>query len=196
MKKMLLVVVALLFLLSGCNSNENENELEKALNNLENAESLSIDMTIYDLPFFGTMSLVEKNDGDLRFSSNPLSDPTYSKMIDGEEYEYVLSDDNILVLSDTPVDVEDDSSNDSFTDKLVAEDFDEEDGVWVYKGGNIYLDEEETEYMNDIEIVLDSDGEFGTMTFVVYTDEMTTDVEVSISGINATTIVVPENYDD
>jgi len=194
MKKIIVVMFALLFLLSGCNGKENK--LEIALKNLEDADSLRIDMTMYDLPFFGTMSLVMKNDGDLRFSSNPLGDPTYSKIVDGEEYEYILSSENVLVLSDTPEEAEDDSSSDSFTDQLKAEDFSEVDGVWVYNGDNIYLDEEETEYMTDIEITLNSDGEFGTMTFVIYTDEMSTDVELTVSGINETNIVVPENYDD
>lgn len=197
MKKMLLaVVITLMLFVSGCDGEEKGNALENALETMDSAESIRMDLTMYDLPLFGTLSLVMKVDGSLMYVSNPLGDPTYSKQVEGLEYEYVLNDQNVLVLSETPLEEQEDFSSSSFTEDLDAKNFAEEEGVWVYSGDNIYLDDEETEYMTDIEITLDKDGNFELMTFVIYTDDLSTNVDLTISGINDTTIVVPVNYDE
>lgn len=190
MRKLLFVgMLLLVFIFSGCNGG---NELEKALETLSNADSLRMDITMDGIPFFGSMTMTSKKDGYLRYSSTTFGDPTYSKMIDGKEYEYVLDDNDVLVLSDVPNESEDEDEDDNgFTEQLKAEDFEKIDDEWILKEDRLYLDESEVGYMKDIVIVLDSEGNIKTMVCVLHLDGLVSNVEIEFSGINDTKITVP-----
>lgn len=191
MKRFLAVLVLVLSLaLTGCSETEPENELENALELMEEADSFRMDLTMGGIPLFGTVTVVTKADGDMRFQGTFLGD-TYSKIIDGLEYEYVLDENNELVLSETANDAEDSADDYDFLLGVEAEDFTKDGSVWTYSGETLYLDDDQTETMSDIIITLDSDGYLDLMTFTLNTDSLTSDVELDISGVNSTVITLP-----
>jgi len=198
MKKALgLFVLTLLIILTGCSDpGEKLNDLEKALDAMDSAESYRMDMTMNNIPLFGTMSLVLKVDGDISYMSNPFGEPVYTKTIDGVEYEYVLNENDVLELSDTPMDMEDADETEDYLSDIEAVDFEqdeENDLVWTYTLERMYLNADETEYMSDIVITLDDDGMIDSMTFTLYSDDFSSDIEIEFSGINNTTLTVPGN---
>lgn len=191
MKKLLLVCVTLFaFTLSGCSQLDNESEIEKALNHMENIESYRMDITMYDLPIFGTMSVVFKIDGDMRYHSSPLFDEgTYSKIVEGKEYEYIQID-GVYTLSDVPEETDDQEAT-SYTEDLNPELFEKNDNdEWVYPE-TVYTNDEETEYMDNIIITLNDDGYIKTMTYTMYSDDMAIDCEIALSGYGSTTVELP-----
>ncbi|MFH5881320.1 hypothetical protein [Liberiplasma polymorphum] len=188
--KKLLVLFTLMFVitLSGC-----QNKLEKAFNTMEEVESYRMDMTISNVPLFGTLTFTFKVDGDLSYTSNPLGgEGTYTKTVDGEEYDYILQTNGTYVLSDTPNETNDEL-NSILLDDLNYDDFEETSkGVWELTKERIYLNDEETEYMKDVVIILNADGYIDTITFSMVSDGMNVDVEIDISGYNNTTVQLPE----
>lgn len=189
-KVMLLLVVLFAFSLTGC-TDEEVNELEFALTSMDELDSYRMDITMEDFPMFGNLFITAKLDGDLLSLSSPFADEvSYSKIIDGEEYAYILNDDGELVLSDTPVEYEDGDTD--FLDELTYEDFEKVEDEWVLIEDRIYINEIETEYMKDVVIVLDDDGYLDEMTFTLFTEGYSINVILEISGINSTTVTLPE----
>lgn len=198
MKRFYAVVILIFVItLSACGGSSG-NALEKALDKMETADSYRMDVSMDGLPFFGSITIVTKVDGDLSYQSSIFGDAVYSKMVDGLEYEYVLNANDELVLSTTPeeVDTDEDEEDDDFLSEIQAEDFKQDAEntlVWTFDGDNLYMNDEETEYMTDIVITLDDTGNIDTMSFTMYTEDLSSNVVIAISGVNNTTITVPGN---
>lgn len=193
--KRLLVVLTFVFVvtLTACGGSDSKG-LEGALEKLEKADSYTMKMSMDGVPFFGEITITSKVDGDLRYEEYPFGDPVYSKIVDDEEFQYYLDNNGEYVLSEYPIYYEDEEEDYEFLDEIDAEDFEQDESndlVWIYTEENLYQTEDETEYMTEIVITLDEDGDFYSMTFIVESEELTSNVEVLISDINNTTISLP-----
>lgn len=185
MKKLLLALVLVFSLsLAGCDS---RNDLEKAWDAMEEADSYTMEMTM-TVTGFGELTLEMYFDDDLIRATNPFGPDSYSKIVDGKEYEYELVGGE-YVLSDTPIDDEDES--DMF-DELKVEDFVQDGDKWVYEDKQ-YLSDDETEYMEDITITLTDDGLIDTITFTMISPELEAEVVVKVTDINDTKVELPSN---
>ena len=188
MKKILLTLLMVLTItLSGCSS-----DLEDAANKMDSLDSYRMDVTMKNVPMFGTITTTMKVDGDVTYTSSPLSDEgVYTKTVDGKTYQYLPQENGEYILSDRPMDEENvDDSN--FLNDIDMEDFEKEDNnKWVLKEDRVYLDESETDYMSEVVLIISSDGYIEEMTFKMNTSGMVIEVECTFSGFNSTNIVIP-----
>jgi len=191
MKKTLMaVLIGLLFIFVSCSS---ANDLENAFDKMETVDSYRMDMKMTNVPFVGSMSITVKQDGDMTYSSNPLlTEGLYQKTIDGEVYDYILQEDGSYELSTTPS--SDEEEDLEYVDSLDYNDFSETDDMtWTMKTDRIYLDENESEYMENVVITLNNQGYFDTINFSVTTEGLTLDVEITFTDYNNTTVELPTN---
>ena len=189
MKKTLtLLFFTLLLIFSGCSSKSN---LEEAYAKMETVDSYRVDMKMDNIPLVGSMSITIKQDGDMLYTSNPFFEQgIYQKMIDGETYDYELQEDGSYILSSTPSGETEDETD--YIDELDYTNFSEtDDNTWVSNSERIYLDDEETDYLEDIIITLNDDGYFDTIQFTLTAEGVTMDIELVYSGYNTTTVELP-----
>lgn len=187
MKKFLmLVILALSFSMISCGNN-----LEKSFEKMEELDSYTMEITMSNIPIFGSMTILMKTDGDMLYTSNIYSGETYSKFIDGEEYVYIENNGE-YVLSDTPIESDDDNIDSGLLDTIDFEDFEKDDnGDWVLKTDKVYLDDEETTYMRNVTITVNDDGYITSMTFEMMSEGMKIDVEALFSDFNDTEVQLP-----
>ncbi len=184
MKRILTALVLLLTMsLIGCDLGGNA--LEKALNNMENEDNVTMVMTMSDIPYIGSMQATMKLDGEYS-SVETLLGVEYFKEVDGQLYAYYEG-----VLSDTP---EEDSDENDFADfdLFTVEDFEEVNGVWVLQQEKIYVDDTQSEYMSNVEITVGADGNISLLEFDVTAEDLTMGVSIAFSDYGSTVVDVPE----
>lgn len=196
MKKILFFVLMsfTVFALIGCATGAGKTEIEKAFANMDDLESYRMDITMSNIPLVGSMTMTMKYDGDYIYASavsSYYSQYTYYKVVNGNVYEYIEGENGYTLSTEA------ESSEDmgDYIDFVDPENFVEEEGKWVYKDDRLYLDDEETEYMEDIMIEISDDGYISSMVFTVSSEGMSFDAEISFSGFNSTSITLPSGIE-
>lgn len=187
MKKLfLLVILSLAFTMFSCGR-----DLEKSFDKMEDLDSYTMEITMSNIPIFGSMTVLMKIDGDMIYTSNIYSGESYSKMIDGEEYEY-YEEGGQYILSDTPIESDDDEIDSGLLDLIDYDDFEEsKNGEWTLKSDKVYLDDEETTYIKSVVLKVNDDGYITSMSFEMVTEGMKVDVEALFSDFNNTNVQLP-----
>lgn len=199
MKKLLLVAVFLLtFFITGCdafgNNNqdnqETEDNLELALTKMNQLDSYQLELVMNDVPIFGTITLVQKFDGDLMSLDNQLVDVQYSKIIEGETYKYILENE-VYTLSETPMESSGLTDNAMLLNEINPSDFIETSTGYSLNITRVDLNDEGTEYMSDIIITLTDDGYINQLSFQVHDGDLEISASITFSEYNNVTITVP-----
>lgn len=129
MKKLYLALMLVLALgLSSCDGGASE--IEKSLSNMETVDSYRLDMTMEDIPLFGTMTAYILVDGDYMYTSFFGFD-MYGFTSEGTEYALVEIDDEYFAMETLDASGLGEFENDIFKD-FSAEDFVKDDeGYYV-----------------------------------------------------------------
>lgn len=186
MKK--LIIIVMLFVLSGCTLFQSE--LEKAITNLEKAESYRMDITLSDIPLFGSVTVVGLTDGDYQKISTSMSlfgaSDTITFEKDGIKYEISeYNDEYIAVVSNETEDSDDGllSGTSDFINFDPKDFTKDDDGYYTsLKNYDEVIDlkiKVENNYITEAQFRMESEG-------------MTVSVLIEFSGFNSTEIEIPE----
>lgn len=187
MKKLFVAILLLLTVfLTGCT-----NQLEEAFIKMDSLNSYQMDLTIRDMPIFGTVTITQLYDGDLMYQSSILdpSQGNYYEYVDGQLYEYEDDGNGGWVLSDEVASIDE-------TSRLVTDldptDFEKNaEGTWEYIPERFYLDDAQTSYIEEIVIDISDDGYIGSLACNITTDGTTMTLEIEFSMFNEVTVTLP-----
>ena len=90
--------------------------IEEFISRMRDADSAQMTMTMSDVPFLGTITMITKHDGNIEYTSGSLiSDESYIETINDLRYEYTKNDDGKWIKSLITEDESEDDSNDLTT---------------------------------------------------------------------------------
>ncbi|QMS85132.1 hypothetical protein [Candidatus Xianfuyuplasma coldseepsis] len=183
-KGILVIVFALLFVLSSCQSDEKK--FDEAIENTENLTSARVDFSMDNVPIFGSIAGYMLYSGDQYYTSF-FGEQSYELEIDGVTYELVEFDD-VYYAKEVEEDIEDIlGEEDDFTS--MYEDFNSEN--FVLGDDGYYVSTESYDDMTDIKVKIE-DGYIIEIMATVDSEGFVMDLTMELSGFNETTIDFPE----
>ena len=152
------------------------------------ADSAQMVMTMYDLPFFGTITMVYKHDGNIDYTSGTiLSEESYTETLDNVTYEYSKGEDGKWTKTQAEQSDEDEGGTDEFTKLMENPDnFELVEGTEnTYKQkSNIVFDE-----FDDVTITIEENS--CTIEMMI-SEDLTCRCKLVISHIGEVELTLPE----
>ena len=189
MKKLISYILCTVLLLSALLSLSScmKDPLESFFDDVNKKQNFQLDITMKDVPIFGTITMTSKKDGNKTFTSGILgASDTYSEEADGVLYSYVQDEDGNWTKTEAAADEEVGLLDGGMPEFLVSDNFEktEEEGVYKLK------EEAEIEDAEDVVLKL-SDGKC-TVEFSVKSEGLVVNAEVCISEVGEIEITLPE----
>ena len=198
---LLLICISIILLSTGCSSSPvpstspsttaaPKHPMEQFLIQMREADSGQMVVTMYDLPFFGTITMLLKNDGNISYTAGTIiSDESYTETINDQKYEYKKNDDG--KWEKTLVEKNEDDHEDSGNDfaKLIEnpENFEAVEGkenTYKQKSGVVF------EGFDNVIVTIEKDS--CTIEMMMITEDLTCRCLVVISHIGAIELTLPE----
>jgi len=178
-KTLLILVLGILVLLTGCNGAK-ENDFKDAMNNMNELENYTMKMTV-DVPLFGTMiSTFEYDDGATR-ETGFMTD-TLEFELNGIKYELEEFNDEMYAV-EVIEEPDDEAAMFEEDEAFDFEDFQLVDGYYELT--------EENDDFTELKIKIE-DGYVIEMIFSAESDDMLVEATIEIYDIDLTVVEVPE----
>ena len=197
----LLICFSVIFSMTACDSDpmtgdspittmKPKHPIEQFTTKMRDADSAQMTMTMYDLPFFGTIAMVLRHDGNIEYTSGSLiSEESYTETINGKEYKYSKTEDGKWVKTLIESDESDNENDDSDFTKLLEnpENFEAVEGkANTYKQkSDVVFDE-----VDDVTITIEEDS--CTIEMMMISEDLTCRCVVIISHIGEIELTLPE----
>ena len=154
---------------------------------MEKEENYQLNITMSDIPFFGTITMVAKYDGNVSYSSG-FGEESYTERVGNVVYEYTKnSSDKWIKEKQTSEDGDDDLTDDMFT---AEELFNPKNYKKVEK--NKYEQKDDVDFDNYDNVVITIDNDTCMIEMDMSSDGMVMHAKIVISKIGEVELVLPQ----
>lgn len=191
---LLLITLCLSMILTStsCDFKKSAHPIDEFNDTMNSADSYQIAMTMSNVPFLGTITIITQIDGDIQYTpATFLSAEEYIHTVGDTEHVYT-KDEETGTWSKTERAVDDSDDSSDFSSAESMEDFFNSKNFEKVKGEeNTYKQKSSTSFdeYDNVKIKI-SDSSY-TITMTVTSDGMTMDAEIVISKINDITLTLP-----
>lgn len=196
----LLICFSVVFSMTACTSAPTEGNspititspkhpIEQFFNKMRSAESAQLTVTMYDLPFFGTVTMVSKHDGNIDYTAGSLiSEETYTETLDDVKYKYTKNENGKWTKALSENDKDDSEDSNDFT-KLMEN----PDNFEAVEGKpNTYKQKSSVVFDEVDNVTITIEEESCTIEMMMITEDLTCRCVVVISHIGEIELTLPE----
>lgn len=162
--------------------------LEKFLAKMEREENYQMTITLSDIPFFGTITIQTKQDGNISYTSG-FGEESYTETVGDDVYEYTKDSSDNWIKEKLESDDESDSTSDQLTDDFEElfnpENYDKVEKNKYEQKSNVHFDD----YDN---VVITIDDDTYTIEMDMSSEGMVMHAKIVISKIGAVELVLPK----
>ena len=162
--------------------------IEEFISRMRDADSAQMTMTMSDVPFLGTITMITKHDGNIEYTSGSLiSDESYIETINDLRYEYTKNDDGKWIKSLITEDESEDDSNDLTTLFENPENFEKVEGK-----ENTYKQKSSVTFDDFDNVVITIEDDTCTIEMTMISDDMICGCKIVISHIGEIELTLPD----
>lgn len=180
----LMLCISMMVIVTSCGT---KHPIEEFKNKMDSADSYQVSLTMSGVPFFGTITVITKVDGNIQYSSVAMSDmEEYIETVENVKYKYTKNDDGTWSKTQDTEEMSDSSVTDDETLEIFFnpdnyEKVDGEKNTYKQKKGISFDDFE------DVVMTIEEDS----CTMEMVSIEEGYDVKIVISKIGEIELTLP-----